>query len=94
MPHLYIQYMMKYNNYDDKSKTAEGLYKKYQKLLKKSFSKDAVNYDTNYKSYTLYTAISIGIGLLVVVAVVMFKRFKRNAIVEKINETEEEIEIL
>ena len=87
-------FFINYNNYDDKSKTAEGLYKKYQKLLKKSLSRDAVNYDTNYKSYTLYTAISIGIGLLVVVAVVMFKRFKRNALVEKINETEEEIEIL
>ena len=57
-------------------------------------SRDAVNYDTNYKSYSLYTAISIGIGLLVVVAVVMFKRFKKNTLVEKINETEEEIEIL
>ena len=87
-------FFINYNNYDDKSKTAEGLYKKYQKLLKKSLSRDAVNYDTNYKSYTLYTAISIGIGLLIVVAVVMFKRLKRDTLVEKINETEEEIEIL
>ncbi len=87
-------FFINYNNYDDKSKTAEGFYKKYQKLLKKSLSRDAVNYDTNYKSYSLYTAISIGIGLLVVVAVVMFKRFKRNTLVEKIDETEEEIEIL
>lgn len=88
-------FFINYNNYDDKSKTAEGLYKKYQKLLKNGLVSDDTNQDTNYKSYTLYVAISIGIGLLVAVSVVMFKRFKRDAIIEEeIDGIEEEIEIL